>query len=75
MSCGTLLPTGDISIVQPTFDGVVAYAGCAATEDKLECLRGVPVENFTAAAASVSSFFGDKVCVDDCISRALYYSE
>ncbi|PIL25491.1 hypothetical protein GSI_13381 [Ganoderma sinense ZZ0214-1] len=60
MSCGTLLPTGDTSNVQPFFDGMVAHAGCATAEDKVECLRGLPVEDFTAATGSVSSFFGDK---------------
>ena len=61
LSCGSLLPTGDMSTLQPSFDGVVAHAGCTAAEDKLQCLRGLPVENFTAAGASVTSFFGDGV--------------
>ena len=64
LSCGSLLPTGDMSTLQPSFDSIVAHAGCAAAEDKLRCLRGLPVENFTAAAASVTSFFGDGVSVE-----------
>ncbi|KAM5544433.1 hypothetical protein V8D89_002093 [Ganoderma adspersum] len=60
LSCGTLLPTGDVSTLQSSFDSVAAQAGCASAADKLECLRGLPVENFTAAAASVTGFFGDK---------------
>lgn len=61
MSCGSILPTGDTSTQQHSFDGFVEHAGCASAEDKLECLRGIPAENFTAAAASVTGFFGDGV--------------
>ena len=64
MSCGSLLPTGDITNQQSSFDGVVAHAGCASTEDKLQCLREIPAENLTAAAASVTGFFGDGVSAD-----------
>ena len=73
MSCGTLLPTGEAPLVQSTFDGVAAYAGFAAIDDKVECWLGVLVENFTAAVASVSSSFGDKVRIANRISP--YYVE
>ena len=61
LSCGFLLPTGDISFQQPFFDSIAAYSGCAGARDKLGCLRGIPAENLTAAAASLPSFFGYKV--------------
>ena len=61
LSCGFLLPTGDISLQQPFFDSVAAYSGCAGARDKLGCLRRIPAENLTAAAASLPSFFGYKV--------------
>ncbi|KAM5544412.1 hypothetical protein V8D89_002072 [Ganoderma adspersum] len=48
---GFTLPTGDISKQQPTFDALVARAGCTGAADKLECLRKIPAEDFTAAAA------------------------
>ena len=65
LSCGFQLPTGDVSLQQPFFDSIAAAAGCSyGTGDKLECLRGIPAENLTAAAASLPSFFGYKVGVD-----------
>ena len=53
LSCGSLLPTGDISDQQPSFDSVVAHIGCGNAIDKLNCLRGVPAENLTTAAALI----------------------
>ncbi|PIL25455.1 hypothetical protein GSI_13345 [Ganoderma sinense ZZ0214-1] len=53
LSCGTLLPTGDISDQQRFFDGIAADTGCATATDKLACLRIVPAENLTASAASI----------------------
>ena len=61
--CGSLLPTGDISRQQSTFDSTVALAGCAGAKDKLECLRGIPAENLTAASAPVRNLFDYEVCV------------
>ena len=60
--CGSLLPTGDISLQQPTFDGTVALAGCTNAKDKLECLRGISAENLTAASAPVRNLFDYEVC-------------
>ncbi|KAM5544406.1 hypothetical protein V8D89_002066 [Ganoderma adspersum] len=60
LSCGSLLPTGDISGQQLTFDSTVAYVGCADAMDKLECLRGVPADNLNAAATPVPNIFGYK---------------
>ena len=65
LSCGFQLPTGDIAKQQPFFDSIAAAAGCSdGTGDKLECLRGIPAENLTGAAALLPSFFGYKVGVD-----------
>ena len=61
MSCGSVLPTGDIAVQQQYFDAVAAYVGCAGGEDKLECLRGVPAEDLVAAGAKLPSNFGYKV--------------
>ena len=55
LSCGSLLPTGDISDQQPSFDSVVTHVGCGNAIDKLNCLRGVPAENLTTAAALISN--------------------
>ena len=65
LSCGSLLPTGDISYQQPSFDSVVAHVGCGNAVDKLDCLRGVPPESLTAAAAQTPNInlFSYGVCV------------
>ncbi|CAN8097667.1 unnamed protein product [Discula destructiva] len=34
-------PTANVNLWQPTYDGVVAAAGCAAATDSLQCLREV----------------------------------
>ena len=57
LSCGSLVPTGDLSNQQRFFDVVSAGAGCAGAVDKLGCLRGVPAENLTAAAAAIPDLF------------------
>ena len=51
-----------------------AHVGCGAAEDKLQCLRGVPAANLTAATALTPSFLGYKVCGEHlslCIGHAL----
>ena len=74
MAGGSLLPTGDTSKQQLCFDTVAAHVGCGAAEDKLQCLRGVPAANLTAATALTPSFLGYKVCGEHlslCIGHAL----
>ena len=61
MSCGSVLPTGDIAVQQQFFDTIAAYVGCSDAEDKLECLRGVPAEDLVAAGATIPHNFGYKV--------------
>ncbi|KAM5544126.1 hypothetical protein V8D89_002175 [Ganoderma adspersum] len=67
LSCGSLLPTGDISNQQPFFDSIAADAGCADSADKLECLRGILAENLTATAAAIPSFFGYRGLIWCCV--------
>ncbi|PIL25483.1 hypothetical protein GSI_13373 [Ganoderma sinense ZZ0214-1] len=57
LSCGSLVPTGDLSEQQRSFDIVVEGTGCSGAADKLECLRGVPAENLTTAAAAIPNVF------------------
>ncbi|KAM5544429.1 hypothetical protein V8D89_002089 [Ganoderma adspersum] len=60
MSCGSVLPTGDITVQQQSFDAIAAYVGCVDAEDKLECLRRVPAEDLVAAGATIPGNFGYK---------------
>ena len=69
LSCGSLLPTGDVSTQQRTFDSTVAHVGCANAVDKLECLRGVPAEDLNAAATPVPNIFGYKVGAGQCVLK------
>ena len=74
MAGGSLLPTGDTSKQQSCFDTVAAHVGCGAAEDKLQCLRGVPGGNLTAATALTPSFLGYKVCCEHlslCVGHGL----
>ena len=56
MESGSALPGGKFSLLQPTFDFMVSETGCASAPDALECLREIPVENFTAAMDQTPSF-------------------
>jgi len=42
MESGAVIPNGDVSLGQQDYDNLVRAAGCAGTEDTLECLRQVP---------------------------------
>ncbi|KAI0373606.1 alpha/beta-hydrolase [Pilatotrama ljubarskyi] len=57
MNSGSAPPTGDIELVQSAYDTVVENAGCAGTEDTLECLRNVPTDTLLAASADVPNLF------------------
>ena len=57
LSCGSLVPTGDLSNQQRFFDIVLAGTGCSGAVDKLGCLRAVPAANLTAAAAAIPNLF------------------
>ncbi|PIL29453.1 hypothetical protein GSI_08395 [Ganoderma sinense ZZ0214-1] len=57
MSAGSPLPTGDIEELQPVYDQIVDATGCGDTSDTLACLRQVPTDNLTAAAATVPNLF------------------
>lgn len=49
MESGSPIPVGNITLGQQYFDAFVSQTGCSAASDKLECLRGVPYDNYTAA--------------------------
>ncbi|KAM5544420.1 hypothetical protein V8D89_002080, partial [Ganoderma adspersum] len=57
LSCGSLLPTRDLSNQQRFFDIIVTSTGCSGAADKLGCLRAMPAENLTAAAAAIPNLF------------------
>ena len=69
LSCGSLLPTGDMSSQQRTFDSTIAHVGCADAVDKLECLRRVPAEDLNAAATPVPNIFGYQVGAGQCVLK------
>lgn len=49
MQSGSPIPVGDIVEGQKHFDAFVSATGCSDAWDKLECLRGVPYANYSAA--------------------------
>ncbi|KAI0644307.1 carotenoid ester lipase precursor [Trametes meyenii] len=53
MQSGSHMPTGDIEELQPFFDHVVEQVGCAGEDDTLDCLRQVPADILTQAAATL----------------------
>ena len=57
MSAGSPLPTGDIKELQPVYDQIVDATGCSGASDTLACLRQVPADNLTAAAATAPNLF------------------
>ena len=50
MSSASLVPTGDISELQSTYDFVVDEVGCSGASDTIACLRTVSAESLVAAA-------------------------
>lgn len=49
MESGGVHPSGDITLGQQDYDGLVRAAGCAGAEDTLECLRQAPFATLKAA--------------------------
>ncbi|KAI0681827.1 carotenoid ester lipase precursor [Earliella scabrosa] len=61
MSSGSLVPTGDITDLQGTYDLVVDQVGCSGASDTLACLRTVSSDSLLVAAnmtPSLTSFGG-----------------
>ena len=59
MSSGSLVPTGDITDLQGTYDLVVDQVGCSGPSDTLACLRTVSSDSLLVAAnmtPSLTSF-------------------
>lgn len=50
LSSGSLVPTGDITELQSTYDSVVDQVGCADESDTLACLRTVSSDSLLTAA-------------------------
>ncbi|KAI8975912.1 carotenoid ester lipase precursor [Trametes punicea] len=57
MMSGSPIPTGDIELLQPSYDTVVEQSGCAGEDDTLECLRTVSTDTLMKAAAAVPNLF------------------
>ncbi len=55
MSSGSLVPTGDITELQSTYDFVVDQVGCADKSDTLACLRTVSSDSLLTAANNTPS--------------------
>ncbi|RDX47137.1 alpha/beta-hydrolase [Lentinus brumalis] len=57
MNAGSPIPTGDITEQQQYYDQIVEHAGCSNATDTLECLRTVPPQTLSAAAATLPNLF------------------
>lgn len=62
MSSGSLVPTGDITDLQGTYDFVVDQVGCSGSSDTLACLRTVPADDLVAAANKTPGLTSYSVC-------------
>ncbi|KAF9441627.1 alpha/beta-hydrolase [Macrolepiota fuliginosa MF-IS2] len=60
---GAPLPLGDIENGQHHFDDLAEKAGCGEENDKLLCLRTVPLESLRAAVDATDSFLSNKTLV------------
>ncbi|KAI0827830.1 carotenoid ester lipase precursor [Trametes gibbosa] len=56
LESGTPGPFGDILELQGVYDQIVSDAGCASSDDTLNCLRTVPIETLSAAMDKSPSF-------------------
>ncbi|KAL1945643.1 hypothetical protein VTO73DRAFT_1645 [Trametes versicolor] len=57
MHAGGPLPTGNIEILQPFYDTVVAHANCTGAADTLECLRQVSAATLQQAGVAGPNLF------------------
>lgn len=71
MQSGSPIPVGDIALGQQYFDAFVSATGCSSASDKLECLRGVPYVNYTAAVQASPSSYSYQVSVPSIPSKYL----
>lgn len=60
MDSGSIAPADPVDCpkAQAVYDKVVETAGCTGANDTLECLRGLPYEDFLDAVNSVPGFLG-----------------
>jgi len=61
MNSGAVIPRGDISLDQQSYDNLVRTTGCAGAEDTLECLRQVPFPLLTEAVNQSPELFSYQV--------------
>ena len=64
MQSGAVLPRGDVSLGQQDYDDLVREAGCAGTEDTLECLRQLPFATLKEAMDMSPRILSYRVCHD-----------
>jgi len=64
MNSGALLSSGDISLGQQEYDGLVRATGCAGAGDTLECLRQVPFPALKEAVNVSPTWLSYRVCHD-----------
>ncbi|KAI0351861.1 alpha/beta-hydrolase [Trametes cingulata] len=57
MHSGSPPPTGDIEELQPFYDAIVANTTCKGSNDTLDCLRKLPLDELMAAASTLPTLF------------------
>ncbi|KAI8974600.1 carotenoid ester lipase precursor [Trametes punicea] len=57
MESGSVVPSGNITKLQSTFDFIAAETGCASAQRVLECLREVPARTIKAAMDKTPTIF------------------
>ena len=62
MQSGAVTPRGDITLGQRDYDNLVRAAGCAGSEDTLECLRQVPFPTLMEAVNKSPGVRSYRVC-------------
>jgi acetylcholinesterase len=64
MESGAVIPAGDISLAQPSYDALVQDTGCAGAQDTLGCLRQVPLSTLQTAMNNSPWDLSYRVCHD-----------
>ncbi|KAJ7503276.1 Alpha/Beta hydrolase protein [Mycena galericulata] len=57
MESGAPVSLGSVADGQPHYDGLVAANNCTGSTDTLECLRGIPFDNFMATVNHTANLF------------------
>jgi len=74
LQSGAVIPRGDVTLGQQDYDDLVRAAGCAGSEDTLECLRQVPFSALKEAVNMSPGFLSYRVCHNplDSLSALIY---